>query len=171
MKIPIESSTSYRGRNYRPNWPALAGFIALALAAGGLGGIWSSSNAAWYSSLVKPAWTPPDRWFGPIWTLLYLMMGTAAWLIWRERYHRTRNKALLAYAIQLGLNASWAPVFFGMRNIGTGLFLIVALWLSLVWTLREFGAVRSAAAWLMVPYLAWVSVAAALNLSIWRYNP
>jgi tryptophan-rich sensory protein len=191
----IESPTSYRGRNARPNWVALLAFIALALAAGALGAVFSPHAAApavraagapakdaapaaavpapgqsWYASLNKPAWTPPAAWYGPVWTLLYVLMGTAVWLVWGERYHPARNLALLAYALQLVLNALWAPVFFGMKNIGIGLFLVVALWLSLVWTSREFFVVKSAAAWLMLPYLAWVSLGVALNLSIWRHN-
>ena len=170
MKIPVGSSTSYRGRNYRPNWLALAGFVAIALAVGLLEGRVSSSSGTWYASLVKPAWTPPDRWLGPTWTILCIMMGAAAWLVWRERYHRVRNAALLAYATQLGLNAAWTAVFFGAKNIGAGLFVIACLWLSLVWALREFAAVRSLAAWLLLPCLGWVSIAAALNLSIWRHN-
>jgi benzodiazapine receptor len=172
MRIPIESSTSYRGRNWRPNWLVWAAFVGAALAAGALGAAFRSpADALWYASLVKPAWTPSVRWFGPVWTLLYVLMGTAAWLIWHERYHRLRNAALLAYAIQLLLNALWAPIFFGARNIGAGLFLIVALWLSLIWTAREFAVVRPAAAWLLLPYAGWVSVAVALNLHIWRHNP
>ena len=170
MRIPVESSTSYRGRNYRPNWLALAAFIALGLAVGALGGLFSSRGGAWYATLEKPAWTPPDRWFAPIWTVLYVLMGTAAWLVWRERYHRVRNTALLAYALQLTLNGLWAPVFFGMKNIGAGLFLMIALWLSLVWAMREFSAVRAVAAWLLLPYLGWVTLAAALNLGIWRHG-
>ncbi|MGA2188130.1 MAG: TspO/MBR family protein [Steroidobacteraceae bacterium] len=190
MRIEIDRPTSYRGRNARPNWLALLAFIALALAAGALGAVFSpraapsavrgaetpapgaaASSQAWYASLKKPAWTPPAAWYGPVWTLLYVLMGTAVWLVWSERYHPARNIALLAYAFQLALNASWAPVFFGARNVGAGLFLIVALWLALVWTLREFSAVRAAAAWLMLPHLAWVSLGVALNLSIWRHNP
>ncbi len=175
MRIPIESSTSYRGRNARPNWLALAGFLAVGYAAGGVGAMFSPALsrpiAAWYSSLVKPPWTPPDRVFGPIWTALYLLMGIAVWIVWGERYHRGRNLALIAFAVQLSLNAIWAPLFFGTRNIGLGLLVIVALWLSLAWTVREFAGVRIFAACLMLPYLAWVSFAAALNLALWRYNP
>jgi tryptophan-rich sensory protein len=175
VRIPIESSTSYRGRNSRPNWLALFCFIALALAAGVLGALFSprlsASSAAWYGSLTKPAWTPPTGWFGPAWIALYVLMGTSAWLVWRERYHRERVVALLAYAVQLMLNALWAPVFFGNKNIGAGLFLIVALWLAVAWTAREFARIRPAAAWLLVPYLGWLCIAVALNLSIWRQNP
>jgi translocator protein len=174
MKIPIETSTSYRGRNARPNWLALLAFIALALAAGGIGVFFSparsAAGAAWYASLAKPPWILPANWFGPVWTALYVLMGSAAWLISRERYHRKRGAALAAYGVQLALNALWAPLFFGLQNIGAGLFDIVALWLAIIWTLREFFAVRPPAAWLLAPYLVWVSFATALNFSIWHLN-
>jgi len=106
-----------------------------------------------------------------VWTVLYLLMGTAAWQVWRERYHRKRSVALKAYAVQLLLNALWAPLFFGARNTGAGLFVMVALWLAIIWTIREFLPVRALAAWLLAPYVIWVSFAMALNLSVWRLNP
>jgi tryptophan-rich sensory protein len=174
MRIQIGSSTSYRGRNARPNWLILAAFVAAALAAGAIGAVFSPAVSAaanhWYAMLLKPAWAPPDSWFAPVWIALYVMMGTSAWLIWRERYHRSRSAALAAYAVQLLLNAAWAPLFFGAKNIGAGLFVIVALWLAIVWTIREFAAVRALAAWMLVPYLIWVGFASALNLSIWKLN-
>jgi translocator protein len=174
MRIQIESSTSYRGRNARPNWLILAAFVATALLAGGIGALFSPAVSAaanhWYVMLVKPPWAPPDSWFGPVWAALYVIMGTSAWLIWRERYHRRRSAALAAYAVQLLLNAVWAPLFFGARNIGAGLFVIVALWLAIAWTIREFAAVKAAAAWLLAPYLIWVGFASALNLALWKLN-
>jgi len=174
MRIPVESSTSYRGRNARPNWLILAAFIAAAFGAGALGALFSpavsSSARHWYALLAKPHWAPPNSWFAPVWTVLYVMMGASAWLIWRERYHRGRSPALAAYAIQLIINAAWAPLFFGAKNIGAGLFAIVALWLSIAWTVREFAVVKPAAAWLLAPYLIWVSFASALNLSLWKLN-
>jgi tryptophan-rich sensory protein len=174
MRIPIESRTSYRGRNSRPNWFILAASIGAALAAGALGAVFSPRMSAaanhWYAALAKPAWAPPSTWFGPVWIALYVLMGTSAWLIWSERYHRGRNAALAAYAIQLLLNAVWAPLFFGAGNIGAGLFVIVALWLSIAWTIREFSVVKAAAAWMLAPYLIWVGFASALNLAIWRLN-
>jgi tryptophan-rich sensory protein len=174
MRIPIESRTSYRGRNSRPNWLILAGSIGIALAAGALGAVFSPRMSAaanhWYATLAKPAWAPPPSWFGPVWIVLYVLMGTSAWLVWHERYHRGRSAALAAYAIQLLLNAAWAPLFFGAGNIGAGLFVIVALWLSILWTIREFAAVKSAAAWMLAPYLIWVGFASALNLAIWKLN-
>jgi translocator protein len=174
VKIPVESSTSYRGRNARPNWLALMAFIALALAAGAISAVFSPARspaaAAWYASLLKPWWTAPSHWFAPVWTILYVLMGAAVWLVSRERYHARRATAFAAYAVQLLLNALWAPLFFGERNLGAGLFDSVALWLAILWTLREFFAVRAPAAWLLVPYFAWVSFAMALNFSLWRLN-
>jgi tryptophan-rich sensory protein len=174
VRIPVQSTTSYRGRNARPNWIALLGFIAAALAAGALGMLVSparsASIAAWYAGLSKPAWTAPSGAFAPVWTALYLMMATAAWLVSRERYHRRQGVALGAYSVQLLLNAAWAPLFFGARNVGGGLFDIVALWLAVAWTLREFFSVQRAAACLLVPYWLWVTYAMALNFSLWRLN-
>ena len=174
MRIPIESRTSYRGRNSRPNWLLLAASIGAALAAGTPGAALSPrmSGAAnqWYTMLAKPAWAPPSSWNGPVWLALYVLMGTSAWLIWHERYHRGRSAALTAYTIQLLLNALWAPLFFGAGNIGAGLFVSVALWLSIAWTIREFAVVRAAAAWMLAPYLIWVGFESALNLSIWKLN-
>jgi benzodiazapine receptor len=155
MRIPVENTTSYRGRNARPNWIALLGFIAAALAAGALGALVSPARsagiAAWYAGLSKPPWVLPTNWFAPVWAVLYVVMGTAAWLVSRERYHRQQTVALGAYAVQLLLNAAWAPLFFGARNPG-------------------FGLLERAAACLLVPYFLWVSFAMALNFSIWRLN-
>jgi tryptophan-rich sensory protein len=174
MRIPIESSTSYRGRNSRPNLPALTAFLVLALGAGGVGVVFSprlSAPAAhWYASLGKPVWLPPQNWFGPIWIGLYVLMAIAAWIIWRERYHRGRAAALTAFCVQLLLNALWAPMFFGLRSVGAGLFCIVALWLAVGWTIREFARVKIAAALILVPYFLWIIFAAAINLAVWKLN-
>ncbi len=175
MRIPVESSTSYRGRNSRPNLPVLALLVALALGVELLAYVFSpaASPAAahWYAALAKPSWLPPQRWFVPVWTTLYVSMGASIWLVWRERYHRARATALVAYALQLCLNALWSPMFFGLNNIGAGLFLCVALWISVAWTVREFARIRSLAAIMMIPYLIWVSFATAMNLSLWKLNP
>jgi translocator protein len=174
MRIPIESATSYRGRNARPNWVTLMLFIALALTAGALGYLFSPAHspsvAHWYAALTKPPWLAPERWFGPIWIALYCLMGSAAWLVSRERYHGKRNAALAAYFLQLALNALWAPLFFGTGNIGAGLFVLVALWLTVGWTIRAFAPVRALAAVLLAPYFFWITYAMALNFSLWRLN-
>jgi translocator protein len=175
MRIPLESSTSYRGRNSRPNLPALAGFLVLTLGAGALGALFapgfSASAAHWYAGLAKPQWLPPQSWFAPVWTVLYVLMAIAAWVVWRERYHRNRASAIAAFCIQLLLNALWTPVFFGFKNIDAGLFEIVALWLAVGWTMREFARVKFAAALILLPYILWVTLAAAINLAIWKLNP
>jgi benzodiazapine receptor len=175
MRIPVEGSTTYRGRNSRPNLPALALFVALALGVGALGAVFSPGVSApaahWYAGLAKPVWLPPQQWFAPLWAALYVLMGVGAWLIWRERYHRGRSTAIAAYVVQLLLNASWPPVFFGLKNIDAGLFDIVALWLAIGWTMREFARVRSAAAIVLIPYFLWVSFTVAVNLAIWKLNP
>jgi translocator protein len=175
MRIPIESSTSYRGRNSGPNLPALALFLVLALGVGALGALFSpgfsATAAEWYAALVKPGWLPPQKWFVPVWTALYVLMAIAAWIIWRERYHRGRAAAITAFCIQLVLNALWAPMFFGLKNIDAGLFDIVALWLAVGWTMREFARVSPAAALILVPYFLWVTLAAAINLAVWKLNP
>jgi benzodiazapine receptor len=174
MRIPVDSGLSYRGRNSRPHWLILATFVGAALAAGALNAAFSPAVSAsahrWYAQLAKPDWAPPNSWQGPVWLALYVLLGTAAWLIWRERYHRGRTAALVAWAIQLLLNAAWAPLFFGARNIGAGLFVIVALWLSIALTMREFAVVKAVAAWMLAPYLIWVGFASALNFAVWKLN-
>jgi tryptophan-rich sensory protein len=175
MRIPIESSTSYRGRNSRPNLPALALFVILALCAGAVAYRYSpfgSPQAAqWYGTLAKADWLPPRNWLLPIWGVIYVLMAVAAWIVWRERYHRSRTTAIIAYSIQLLLNALWAPLFFGQRSIGTGLFEIVALWVAVGWTLREFFRVRFAAGLWIAPYLVWMTVCVAMAFSLWKLNP
>jgi len=140
--------------------------VALSFAAGGLGAV-----ALWYAGLAKPVWTPAERLFGAAWTTMYMVMGVAAWIIWGERYHRGRSRAVFAFVVQLLVNALWTTLIFGTRNMGAGLLAIVALWLALAWTVREFWAVRAASAYLMLPYLACVTFAAALNLANWRHSP
>jgi tryptophan-rich sensory protein len=175
MRIPIEGSTSYRGRNSRTNWVAMSGWVVLALGAGALAAVFSPrfspAAAHWYAALVKPPWLPPQEWFGPIWAVLYVSMGLAAWAVWRERYHRFRSAAITAFAAQLLLNALWAPLFFGLHNIGAALFNIVAMWLAIAWTMREFARVNTVAAFALVPYFLWVTFTAAITLAMWKLNP
>jgi translocator protein len=175
MRIQLDSTMSFRGRNARPNYLTLLAFIVVAELVGALGALvspgFSAGAAQWYAHLVKPPWVVPQSWFAPVWVSLYFAMGLAAWLVSGERYHRARSRALIAYGLQLALNAVWAPAFFALHNIGAALFLIIALWLAIAWTVREFARVRGLAALLLVPYLAWVTFAAALNSSLWRLNP
>ena len=145
---------------------ALAGWIALTFCAALTG--FFIQPAGYYASLVKPSWSPPAWVFGPVWTALYLMMAVAAWLVWRQGGWRAQRAPLSLYLLQLALNALWTPVFFGLRSPGLALVVIVSLGAAIVLTGRAFRPVSRIASWLLVPYLAWVVFAAALNFSIWR---
>jgi tryptophan-rich sensory protein len=139
-------------------------------AVGGL--ITRSSVSTWYPTLRKPAWNPPAWVFGPVWTLLYLLMGIASWLIWQKRAEAETSvrQALGWYGLQLGLNLGWSAIFFGLRQIGLALFEIVTLWSALAVTFVKFGRIRLDAAGLLLPYLLWTTFAASLNAAIWWLN-
>lgn len=130
-----------------------------------------ASAGGWYGSIAKPSWTPPDAVFGPVWTLLYLLMGIASFLVWREGLERDPVRwALVLYGVQLALNFAWSWLFFGLRSPLAGLLDITLLTVALIATIFAFARVSNAAAWLMAPYLVWVLFALALNASIWRLN-
>lgn len=124
----------------------------------------------WYAALHKPSWNPPPWVFGPAWTFLYITMAVAAWLVWREGGWKAQRRALGLFIVQWFLNALWTPLFFGAHLPGVAFGEIVLLWLAIAATLVAFWRVKKAAGLLLVPYLAWVSFAAALNFSIWRLN-
>jgi tryptophan-rich sensory protein len=126
-----------------------------------------SSVATWYPTLTKPSFTPPNWLFGPVWTVLYALMGVAAVLVWWRRSDDASSQtALVLFVVQLVLNGAWSFAFFGARSPGLGLVVIVALWIVLVWTTVRFFRVRAGAGGLLVPYLLWVTYAAALNAGI-----
>ncbi|MGQ9604441.1 MAG: TspO/MBR family protein [bacterium] len=133
--------------------------------------ITSKAIPEWYNYLKKPAFTPPNWLFGPAWTALYALMGIGLFLIWRKGISSFAVKiALIFFAIQLVINAIWSPVFFGLRSPGFGLMVIVALWIAIVFTIRHFLPISRTAGFLLIPYLAWVSYALVLNLSIYTLN-
>jgi translocator protein len=153
----------------RNQWVVLAGFIFICLAAGSLGGFAvTSSITGWYPSINKPSWNPPDWVFGPVWTVLYVMMGVAAWLVWRTGDRIA--PAMVLFFSQLALNVAWSFLFFGARSPWLGLVEIIMLWLSIVFTIGAFWARSRAAGLLLLPYLAWVSFAGFLNYTIWQLN-
>lgn len=125
----------------------------------------------WYEGLSKPTWTPPGWLFAPVWTALYGMMAVAAWLVWKRRGEAGVRWALLLFAVQLSLNGMWSWLFFGLESPGIAMVDIVALWVAILGTIIAFRRLSRVAATLLVPYLAWVSFAAALNFAIWRLNP
>jgi tryptophan-rich sensory protein len=146
--------------------------VVLCLGVGAIGGVTTASSVdTWYAEIAKPAWTPPSPVFAPVWTIFFVLMGVAAWMVWRAPVRAgLRAAALICFAAQLGLNALWSQLFFGMQNPGAALVDIVVLWIAIVATIFLFRRVELAAGWLLVPYLAWVTFAAALNAAIWSLN-
>ena len=150
---------------------ALAVFLALSFTASAIGGLFTyPAIPGWYQGLEKPSWTPPDAVFGPVWTVLYILMAVAAWLVWKRGGWTAQRGPLTLWGVQLVLNSLWSILFFGMRNPALGLMEIVILWLAILTTLIAFWKVSRLAGGLLVPYLAWVSYASALNYSIFRLN-
>lgn len=158
-------SVSVRG------WLALAGFLLVCFAIAAVGGLWTSSSVgSWYQDLRKPPYNPPGWLFGPVWTLLYAMMAVSAWLVWRKAGFAGASAPLAAFTVQLALNLAWSGLFFGLRQPGWAFADIVLLWAAIAATIALFSRVSLAAAWLLVPYLAWVSFASLLNYRIWMLN-
>jgi tryptophan-rich sensory protein len=151
---------------------ALLLWLVLCVGGGALVGFTSDSgNTEWYQSLVKPPWNPPSWVFGPVWTTLYALMGVAAWRVWSRGGWAAQAAALRLFLVQLALNFSWSYIFFGFRQVELALAEIILLWLFIALTIRAFARVDRAAAWLLAPYLAWVTYAATLNGAIAILNP
>lgn len=146
----------------------LAIFIAATTATATGGAIFRPG--VWYAELRKPSWTPPNWLFGPVWLVLYGMIAVSGWLITEAFGWRFAVAPLAVYALQLALNFLWSAVFFGLRRIGLALVEICGLWLSVAACIALFRPIDPVAAWLLVPYLFWVSYAAALNAAIWALN-
>jgi tryptophan-rich sensory protein len=151
---------------------ALVLFLALCLGIGALGGsVTATSVRTWYADLVKPSFNPPNEVFAPVWTLLYVLMGIAAWRVWRSADRDTARGPLTLFALQLALNLGWSVVFFGLHKIGAAVATIVVLDVAVLVTTLAFRSVDRLAGLLMLPYLAWVAFATVLTVAIWRLNP
>jgi benzodiazapine receptor len=149
----------------------LALFAVACFAVAGVGSLFTRpAIEGWYAALRKPLWTPPNWIFGPVWSALYLSMAIAAWLVWRRAGFAGARLPLTLFALQLVLNLAWTGVFFGLRMPRAAFAEIVLLWLFILATTAAFWPLSRAAAWLMVPYLLWVTYAATLNYGIWRLN-
>jgi translocator protein len=146
----------------------LCGWLLLCFAAAAPGALFMPGD--WYAVLNKPAWNPPGWLFGPVWSALYAMMAVAAWLVWRNGGFAARRGPLGLFLAQLVLNAAWTPLFFGLQRPGVAFAEILLLWLAIAATLAAFRPVSRTAAWLLAPYLAWVTFAAVLNGTLWRLN-
>ena len=146
-------------------------WLLLAFAAAAVGGFASASAGEFYRELVRPSWAPPGWLFGPVWSVLYVCMGVAAWLVWRARGFAGARIALILFVVQLAANALWTWLFFVWQLGGLAFAEILCLWVLIAATLVLFWRISRLAGALLVPYLAWVSFASALSFATWRLNP
>lgn len=143
----------------------------LCFGAAAIGGAFTATSVGtWYLEIAKPAWTPPAWVFGPVWTVLYVLMGISVWLVWRSGGWLLTRGALLTFGAQLLLNTAWSMIFFGARNPGLAFLEILLLWFAIVATIGLFWRHSKTASVLLTPYLAWSSFAACLNFAIWQMN-
>jgi benzodiazapine receptor len=140
--------------------------------AGGIGAIFTTpAIPTWYAGLKKPTFTPPNSVFGPIWITLYLLMGIAVFLVWREGLGQ--EGVIIAFVIfwaQLVLNILWSVIFFGLKSLFGGMVMILLLWIAILINIITFFGVSPLAGWLLIPYIIWVSIAANLNVQVWKLN-
>ena len=152
--------------------PMLIGSILIPLVIGYIGAIVTLPQiSTWYSSLSKPWWSPPNWLFGPIWTTLYLLMGVALFLVWREGLHRRDVQfAILIFGVQLAINLLWSVVFFSFHALFGSFILVMLLWLAILANIIAFLIISKWAGLLLVPYIVWVSIASYLNYSVYLLN-
>jgi tryptophan-rich sensory protein len=150
-------------------WPSLFAWLLVAFIAAAVGAIASVDAAAFYSQLVRPSWAPPAGAFGPVWSVLYALMGIAAWLVWRVGPGRVA--ALTIFVVQLAVNALWSWLFFAWRFGALAFIDALVLFALIVVTIVLFWRASRLAALLLLPYLAWVGFASALTWSVWKTNP
>jgi len=155
----------------RQQFIGLVAWLAASFIAAAIGAAASVEAGAFYAQLARPEWAPPGSVFGPVWTVLYALMGVAAWLAWRVGGFRAARSALLLFLAQLAVNALWSWLFFGWQLGALAFIDILLLWALIAATIAGFWRLRPLAGALLLPYLLWVSFAAALNYSVWRLNP
>ena len=147
------------------NYSSLIPFVASVMTVSVAGAMFKPGE--WYKALAKPSWTPPNWLFAPVWTLLYIAIAVAGWLVWQ---HQGFGPPLIVWTIQLVLNGAWSYVMFGRKNIGAAMLTLCGLWLSVALFAWLAWPIDPTASMLFWPYLAWVSIAGALNFAIWRLN-
>ncbi len=152
--------------------PMLIGSILIPLLIGYLGAIVTIPQiTTWYSTLSKPWWSPPNWLFGPVWTTLYLLMGVALFLVWREGWHRRDVRfAILIFGVQLVINLLWSVVFFSFHALFGSFIIVMLLWLAILANIIAFLIISKWAGFLLVPYIVWVSIASYLNYSVYLLN-
>jgi len=146
------------------------GWIALCFCAAAIGGFASVHAGSFYAQLIRPDWAPPGWLFAPVWTVLYVLMGVSAWLVWSKRGWRAAGFALSLFCTQLGMNALWTWLFFYFHLGAVSFFEIMLLWWLILATAGQFWRIRPLAGALLIPYLLWVTYAAKLNLTMWQLN-
>ena len=146
--------------------------ILIPLIIGAISGFFTSEAVTgWYAAIQKPSFNPPNGIFAPVWTTLYIMMGIALYLVWKqERNTKIWRQALFLFGLQLFLNFCWSLIFFKLEQPGWALVEMLCLWISILLTIIWFSKLSKVSAWLLVPYICWVSFAALLNYEIWRLN-
>jgi tryptophan-rich sensory protein len=149
----------------------LAGWFALTFVAAAIGARASVDAQSFYAELSQPAWAPPAWLFGPVWTALYALMAIAAWLVWRAHGFAAARIALVLFIVQLACNALWSWLFFAWRRGALAFVEVLILWLLIAATVVAFWRLSKLAGVLLVPYLCWVTFAAALTLAVWQRNP
>lgn len=150
---------------------SLLGWLLISFAAAAIGGAATAGAGSFYQQLSRPGWAPPEWLFAPVWSVLYLLIGVAAWLVWRERGFRGARTALTLFLVQLAANALWTWLFFAWRQGALAFGEILVLWALILGTLVAFWRVRALAGALLLPYLLWVSYATALTYTVWQLNP
>jgi translocator protein len=145
--------------------------LLITIGVGAIAGFATASNiSGWYSEISKPSFNPPNWIFGPVWTLLYILMGIALYLIWKQPGSPQRSKALRFFFVQLLLNFCWSFIFFYFHQIGLALIDIFLLWISIILTMFYFSGINKIASWLLLPYICWVSFAMILNGAVFHLN-
>jgi len=150
---------------------ALIIFLLITFLAAFVGNFFTMPNIpTWYASLNKPSFSPPNWLFGPVWTILYILMAVSAFLVWKKGEEPRIKSSLFFYFAQLLLNTAWSIAFFGLHNPFRGFLVIIALWFMIVLTMVEFWKIEKAAGILFIPYILWVTFAAILNFAVWKLN-
>lgn len=146
--------------------------ILIPLLTGSIAGFFTTTGVkGWYATAVKPSFNPPNWIFAPVWTVLYVLMGIAFYLIWKQEANKlTKQTAYILFAVQLLLNFCWSFIFFSLHQTGWALVEIIVMWLAILFTILWFAKISVPAAWLLVPYISWVSFATVLNFYIWKLN-
>jgi tryptophan-rich sensory protein len=152
--------------------PKLIASVFIVFLAGSVGNLVTLPQiTTWYVTLAKPSWTPPNDWFGPIWSILYVLIGIALFLVWRQGLNRRDVRfAILIFAVQLVLNILWSLVFFGLQSILGGFIIIFVLWIAILANMIAFYVISKPAGYLFIPYLIWVTIASYLNYSVLMLN-